>query len=170
MVLSSPCLTDNLTLCFHLTVFLLNCTETWRSRPYLAWLRVWWCRPGTAGCSWESSGTPGCWRGNRLPGICWSGQSHRWAEIRPGRRPAWGEVPCEQKSRSHLHISQIQRKTVLYCVTLTMTEGHIKGIVQPKIKLHWKCTHPPAIQDVDEFVSSSEQNFFFKFSIMTLAH
>lgn len=33
MVLSLPCLTDNLTLCFHLTVFLLNCTETREEPP-----------------------------------------------------------------------------------------------------------------------------------------
>ncbi len=30
----------------------------------------------------------------------------------------------------------------------------LKGIVQPKIKICWKCAHPKAIQDVDEFVSS----------------
>ncbi len=33
----------------------------------------------------------------------------------------------------------------------------IKGIVHPKIKMYWKCAHPHAIQDVDEFVSSWEQ-------------
>ncbi len=33
----------------------------------------------------------------------------------------------------------------------------IKGIVHPKMKLCWKSTHPQVIQDVDEFVSSSEQ-------------
>ncbi len=32
-----------------------------------------------------------------------------------------------------------------------------KEIVHSKIKICWKCTHPQAIQDVDEFVSSSEQ-------------
>ncbi len=31
-----------------------------------------------------------------------------------------------------------------------------------KIKNCWKCTHPQAIQDVDEFVSSLEQVFKFK--------
>ncbi len=33
----------------------------------------------------------------------------------------------------------------------------IKGVVHPKIKMCWKCTHPLVIWDVDEFVSSSEQ-------------
>ncbi len=31
-----------------------------------------------------------------------------------------------------------------------------KGIVHPKMKICWKCTHPQAIQDVDEFVSLSD--------------
>ncbi len=31
-----------------------------------------------------------------------------------------------------------------------------KGIVHPKMKLCWKCPHSQAIQDVDEFVSSSD--------------
>ncbi len=34
---------------------------------------------------------------------------------------------------------------------------HILGIVHPKTKICWKCTHPQAIQNVDEFVSLSEQ-------------
>ncbi len=29
--------------------------------------------------------------------------------------------------------------------------------VHLKVKIHWKCTHPQAIQDVDVFVSSCEQ-------------
>ncbi len=33
----------------------------------------------------------------------------------------------------------------------------IKGIVHAEIKISWKITHPQAIQDIDEFVSSSEQ-------------
>ncbi len=31
-----------------------------------------------------------------------------------------------------------------------------KGIVDPEIKISWKHTHPQVIQDVDEFVSSSD--------------
>ncbi len=31
------------------------------------------------------------------------------------------------------------------------------GIVHQKMTICWKSTHPQAIQDVDEFVSSSEQ-------------
>ncbi len=31
------------------------------------------------------------------------------------------------------------------------------GIVHPKMKICWNFTHPPVIQDIDEFVSSSEQ-------------
>ncbi len=31
----------------------------------------------------------------------------------------------------------------------------LKGIIQPKIWISWKCTHPQAIQD--ELVSSSEE-------------
>ncbi len=31
-----------------------------------------------------------------------------------------------------------------------------KGIVHPKMKLCWKCPHSQAIQDADEFVSSSD--------------
>ncbi len=33
----------------------------------------------------------------------------------------------------------------------------IKGIVHPKMEICWKSTHSQPIQDVDEFVSSSEQ-------------
>ncbi len=33
----------------------------------------------------------------------------------------------------------------------------VKGVVHLKMKVCWKCTHPQVIQDVDEFVSSSEQ-------------
>ncbi len=38
-------------------------------------------------------------------------------------------------------------------------------IGHPKILIRWKFTHPQAIQDVEEFVSSSEQ-----ISITSLAH
>ncbi len=31
-----------------------------------------------------------------------------------------------------------------------------RGIVHPKMKISWKCAHPQVIQDVDEFVSSSD--------------
>ncbi len=37
------------------------------------------------------------------------------------------------------------------------------------MKIFWKCTHPQAIQDRDEFVSSSETDLE-KFSITSLAH
>ncbi len=33
---------------------------------------------------------------------------------------------------------------------------NLKEIVHPKMNICSKCTHPHAIQDVDEFVSSSE--------------
>ncbi len=32
----------------------------------------------------------------------------------------------------------------------------LKGIVHPKMKLYWNCPQSQAIQDVDEFVSSSD--------------
>ncbi len=32
----------------------------------------------------------------------------------------------------------------------------VKGIAHPKMKMFWTCPHPQAIQDVDEFVSSSD--------------
>ncbi len=37
-----------------------------------------------------------------------------------------------------------------------MKHGHLKEWLTKKIYISWKCTHPQAIQDVDEFVSSSE--------------
>ncbi len=42
-----------------------------------------------------------------------------------------------------------------------------KEIVKQKIYICWICAHPQAIQDVDEFVSSSDLE---KFSIPSLAH
>ncbi len=42
----------------------------------------------------------------------------------------------------------------------------IKGIIHAKTKISWKCTHPQAIQDVDEFISSSDLE---KCSITSLA-
>ncbi len=33
----------------------------------------------------------------------------------------------------------------------------VKRIFLPKKTIFWKCAHPQAIQDVDEFISSSEQ-------------
>ncbi len=42
-----------------------------------------------------------------------------------------------------------------------------KGMFHPKMKICWKITHPQAIQDVDEFVSSSDLE---KCSIPSLAH
>ncbi len=44
----------------------------------------------------------------------------------------------------------------------------IKGIVHPKIKTCWKFPHPQAIENVDEFVSSSEQ--IWEFCIASFAH
>ncbi len=35
----------------------------------------------------------------------------------------------------------------------------IEGTVQPKTKIYRECSHPQASQDVDAFVSSSEQIF-----------
>ncbi len=43
----------------------------------------------------------------------------------------------------------------------------VKGIVQLKIKICWKCIHTLTIQDVDEFVSSSDLE---KCSTASLAH
>ncbi len=43
----------------------------------------------------------------------------------------------------------------------------IKGIVNPKMKICWIFTHPQAIQDVEEFVSSSDLE---RCSIPSLAH
>ncbi len=39
----------------------------------------------------------------------------------------------------------------------TRGEFILKGIVHPKMNICWQCTHPQAIQDEDEFVSSWEQ-------------
>ncbi len=36
-------------------------------------------------------------------------------------------------------------------------EADLKVIVHTEFKIGWKCTLPQAIQEVDEFVSSSEQ-------------
>ncbi len=33
----------------------------------------------------------------------------------------------------------------------------LKSLVQLKMKIYWKVPYPQAIQDVDEFVSTSEQ-------------
>ncbi len=46
-------------------------------------------------------------------------------------------------------------------------EWTLKGIVHPKMKICWKCTCRQAIQDVDEFGSSSD---LAKFTITSLAH
>ncbi len=35
--------------------------------------------------------------------------------------------------------------------------AQVKGIVHPKIKICWKFTYDQAIQDIDKFVSLSEQ-------------
>ncbi len=41
--------------------------------------------------------------------------------------------------------------------SLSYKFGSLKEMVHPEMKTSWKCTRPKAIQDVDEFVSSSEQ-------------
>ncbi len=43
------------------------------------------------------------------------------------------------------------------CIGSFWIRCDFKGIVHPKMKICWKFTHPQAIQDVDEFVFSSEQ-------------
>ncbi len=47
------------------------------------------------------------------------------------------------------------------------TASLLKGIVHPKMEISWTFTHPQAIQDVDEFDSSSDLE---KFNIALLAH
>ncbi len=64
-------------------------------------------------------------------------------------------------------VSGISTKTTLKIFTASSTSWSVccrfglwvfvKGIVHQKVKSCWIFTHPQAIQDVDEFVSSSEQ-------------
>ncbi len=48
-------------------------------------------------------------------------------------------------------LKKYQNKHTKGCIVII-----IEGIFQPKIKISWQCTHFQAIQDVDEFDSSSK--------------
>ncbi len=64
---------------------------------------------------------------------------------------------CQVEGSAH----RIAGEFVLFSIKTELV-GHFfsfmfKRIVNPKIEICWKCTHPQAVQDVDEFDSSSEQ-------------
>ncbi len=52
-------------------------------------------------------------------------------------------------------------------IFLVLSTSSLSAIVHPKMKICWKCAHHQAIQDVDEFVSSSDLE---KCSIPSLSH
>ncbi len=61
-----------------------------------------------------------------------------------------------------LAFNRITCKQMYYRVVFHSIRGGsskliLKGIVHPKMNICWQCTHPQAIQDEDEFVSSREQ-------------
>ncbi len=52
------------------------------------------------------------------------------------------------KPHNYMQNQYTWKKIVFHC---------FKGIVHPKMYIYWKCTHPQAIQDINNFVSLSKQ-------------
>ncbi len=90
-------------------------------------------------------------------------------------KSAWWETTFLQVTGQHLTRKQCSVVSgynyINWCMKTTLgslrQRWKQKWIVDPKVKICWKCTHPQAIQDVDEFVSSSKQKQE-KFSITSL--
>ncbi len=56
----------------------------------------------------------------------------------------------KQNKKKHVFVYANKRST-----KTAFSLSFLKGIIQQKIQMCWKCVHPQVIQDVDEFVSSS---------------
>ncbi len=59
------------------------------------------------------------------------------------------------RSQTEFDWQHLKNTLSLYCESTE--NGSYIGIVHPKMKMRWTCTHSQAIQDVDKFVSSLEQ-------------
>ncbi len=74
-------------------------------------------------------------------------------------------APVKPLSCAHTH-THTHTHTHIHIHTLETLNYTLKGIVQAKMNISWRCPHSQAIQDVDEFVSSSDLE---KCSITSLA-
>ncbi len=65
-------------------------------------------------------------------------------------------ITSKNASGYALHIDTFLKRSCIWSQD-KFQSAKLKGIIHPKMKICWKCTQPQAIQNVDDFVFSSEQ-------------
>ncbi len=74
------------------------------------------------------------------------------------KRITEGELCALHRRAKGKHFSNKQVYYLIHLVQCLLVLCSVpKGIVHPKMKICWNFTYPQAVQDVDEFVSSTEQ-------------
>ncbi len=112
--------------------------EVWPIKPALApWQGKWW-RPQW---TWGSRGRPNRWSAPEWRGARAAAVRDAGTRNLAGAWLAWGTASSSPKTEQN-------RETLVKST---------EGIVHPKIRTCWKCPRSQAVQDVDEFVSLSEQ-------------